>query len=158
MKNLIKFEKASKRSQVFTASAFILFLIYTCTQLGIFIAATINIQSLSCSLGFWFFNLGYTLFGLFTGNEALTLFYILIGLFNMGIKKYYFLSYGFGTLAILCKISLIIYLSIRGAYHMGECYISSPLKIGIYVAFSLESFLAFLTMIMLGRFTTQSRV
>lgn len=77
------------------------------------------------------------MFSIMAGSEGLTLLFGVLGLMNVGIKRYYYISYAAGTLAILMKLGLIIYLAVRGPYHMGECYINSTLRNGIYASFSM---------------------
>ena len=51
MRNYFRSEKPSQKSQAYTFLAITLLILYTCTQIGLFSAAAVNIQSLQCNIG-----------------------------------------------------------------------------------------------------------
>ena len=63
--------------------------------------------------------------------------YCIMGLMSALSLKFYFIPLTFGTLVLLYKIGMIIYVAIESMYNLGNCYVNDALKQGIYSSFSL---------------------
>lgn len=108
----------------------LMFSVYTITQLALFIAASVQVLPLSC-------NRLYILFCLIAGSMGLALLFNLVLALNISTKKQYFWTYCLGTLSLLSKMALVIYIAIKGRKHMGQCYMDSTLRDWTYASFSM---------------------